>query len=177
MAPLPVESCKAILIQRTGVWHVRSPLIICCSSWDSFFHSVLQHRHINPGLCYTRDSRDRRHRYRGDHDCHIHEYNCLRVRRLARLTILCWHCINSFTTSVNGQVNDAGTFNVPTNKTCQITVRTRILLPCSFPTMTDSSQYDMTTCDVTGSGQVRYVAAGWIWFQYDDQVGWPQYIS
>jgi len=58
---------------------------------------------------------------------------------------------SGFSTTATGNVNNAGTFNVPTNKTCTI-------------------NYDVTTCDVTGEGQVRYVAAGWIWFQYDDQV-------
>jgi len=58
---------------------------------------------------------------------------------------------SGFSTTVTGTVSNGGTFNVPNNKTCHVT-------------------YDVTTCDVTGQGQVRYVAGGWVWFQYDDQV-------
>jgi len=32
----------------------------------------------------------------------------------------------------------------------------------ALPTMTVPLQYDMKTCDVSGHGKVRYVAAGWV---------------
>jgi len=52
-----------------------------------------------------------------------------------------------FTTTASTQTGNQLTFNVPSGESCHVT-------------------YDSTTCNVGGTGQVRYVASGWVWFEY-----------
>lgn len=83
---------------------------------------------------------------------------------------------NSFSTTSNSQVTNTGTFAAPSDKMCKVTVRPDSFA-ISFPRMTGSLKFDAKSCDVQGHGRVRYLAGGWVWFQYDDKVSCLRRIS
>jgi len=58
---------------------------------------------------------------------------------------------SGFSTTANQQVTNTATFAAPADKICKVT-------------------FDSKSCDVQGHGRVRYLAGGWVWFEYDDKV-------
>ena len=54
------------------------------------------------------------------------------------------------TSENNQQTTQTVAIAVPNGKTCKV-------------------NFDVTTCTTQGSGQVPFVATGWVWFEYDDK--------
>jgi len=58
---------------------------------------------------------------------------------------------NGFSTTSGSIVSHKATFEVQDGKQCHV-------------------EWVITSCNVSGRGRIRYLASGWVWFEYDDKV-------